>query len=275
MPGLFLQPPHSPSWHQLLPILVPVPYFLQSYLTTRQFHACHFGFKTSMCSPFPGEYSPASLGHGPARSFILRIQDTVGQKWLNRSHFLWSNLQSLLLYLPSLLTTGNYKFRTVFFMLLNLPVKLLFFFREISPLKLFHGPLESAVPFLCAPSASLPHCCSRTFDVHRTVCFPTWLFCFLQAHSSGAPWTELCGLSMLNTLLTLHIFTELGFAGLNDFVWVPSGVLWRLLCEQQHPFCFVWPHGLVGWFISPDLLHNLVSILWMEIQFENYFMSII
>lgn len=42
-------------------------------------------------------------------------------------------------------------------MLLNLPGKPIFFFQEISPLKFFQWLLESVIPSLDAPSASLPH----------------------------------------------------------------------------------------------------------------------
>lgn len=54
-------------------------------------------------------------------------------------------------------------------MFLSLPGKLIFFLQEISPLKFFHGPLESVVPDLNAPSASLPHFVLEPLQSHRTV----------------------------------------------------------------------------------------------------------
>lgn len=54
-------------------------------------------------------------------------------------------------------------------MFLSLPGKLIFFFQEISPLKFFHGPLESVVPYLNAPSASLPHFVLEPLLSHQTV----------------------------------------------------------------------------------------------------------
>lgn len=51
-------PHYGPSWHQLLPTPVPVPNFLQSSLTIKQFHACFSDLKNpSVCSPFPVGYS--------------------------------------------------------------------------------------------------------------------------------------------------------------------------------------------------------------------------
>lgn len=81
-------------------------------------------------------------------------------------------------------------------MLLNMPIKLLFFFQEISPLKHSMGLWSQ----LSLPSVLLlrhsPMVVLELLLSHRTVCFPACLFCFLHSHSSWAHWTELCGLSV-------------------------------------------------------------------------------
>lgn len=58
-----------------------------------------------------------------------------------------------------------------------------------------------------------------------------------------------------------------------DFIWVLTGVLWKWLYEKY--VVFVRPHEWVDWLILPDPLINMTYILWTEIQFENYFVSII
>lgn len=67
------------------------------------------------CAPhFPWDIVQL-LQNGPTRSFILRIQVTVGQKWLNRSCFLWYNIKSLLLHMPSLPSHRQLKIQTSLF----------------------------------------------------------------------------------------------------------------------------------------------------------------